>query len=90
MNGRVRGFTLIELVVAIAIVALLAAIALPSYQQGYMFRARRVDGREMLQRVASAQESFYTNRMRYSADITTNAGLNQGPHCPSPAITTSG
>lgn len=77
MNGRVRGFTLIELVVAMAIVVILAAIALPSYQS-YMFRARRVDGREMLQRVASAQERFYTNRMRYSADITSNAGLNQG------------
>lgn len=77
MSGRARGFTLIELVITIAIVAILAAIAIPSYQN-YLFRARRADGREMLQRVASAQERFYTNRMRYSTDLTTNAGLNLG------------
>lgn len=69
------GFTLIELVVVIAILSILAAIALPSYQN-YVQRARRVEGREMLQRIASAQERFYTNRNRYTDDLTTNAGLN--------------
>lgn len=77
MSGRKRGFTLIELVVAIAIVAILSAIAIPSYRDS-MFRARRADGREMLQRVASAQERFYTNRNVYTADLTTVAGLNLG------------
>jgi type IV pilus assembly protein PilE len=77
MNRRMRGFTLIELVITIAIIAILAAIAIPSYEN-YLFRARRADGREMLQRIASAQERFYTNRMRYSDDLTTNAGLNLG------------
>ncbi len=76
MKGA-RGFTLLELMVTVLIVAILAAVALPSYQN-YMFRARRADGREMLQRIASAQERFYTNRMRYSDDLTSNAGLNQG------------
>lgn len=75
MHGRKRGFTLIELVITIAIVAILAAIAIPSYQNS-MFRARRADGREMLQRVASAEERFYTNRNVYTADLTTAAGLN--------------
>jgi type IV pilus assembly protein PilE len=77
MNRRMRGFTLIELVITIAIIAIIAAIAIPSYEN-YLFRARRADGHEMLQRIASAQERFYTNRMRYSADLTTNAGLNLG------------
>lgn len=77
MKGRTRGFTLVELMIAVAVIAVLAAIALPSYQN-YMFRARRADGREMLQRIASAQERFYTNRMRYTADLTTAAGLNLG------------
>jgi type IV pilus assembly protein PilE len=71
------GFTLIELVIVIAILALLAAIALPSYQN-YVQRSRRVEGREILQRIASAQERFYTNRNRYTSDLTTNAGLNLG------------
>lgn len=77
MQARSRGFTLIELVVVMAILAILAALALPSFQN-YMFRARRADGREMLQRVAAAQERFYTNRNQYAADLTTAVGLNMG------------
>ncbi|GMU42675.1 MAG: type IV pilin protein [Xanthomonadales bacterium] len=77
MNRRNRGFTLIELVIVVAIVAILGAIAYPSYQN-YLMRSRRADGREMLQRVASAQERFYTNRNTYTADLLTAAGLNLG------------
>lgn len=77
MQRPARGFTLIELVITIAIVAILVAITYPSYQN-YLFRARRADGREMLQRIASAQERFYTNRNRYASDLTTAAGLNLG------------
>lgn len=77
MNARKRGFTLIELMVTVAIVAIIASIALPAYQN-FVFRARRADGREMLQRIAAAQERFYTNRNRYTNDLTTNAGLNMG------------
>lgn len=75
MNQRACGFTLIELVIVLAIVAILAAVAYPAYQN-YLFRARRADGREMLQRIAAAQERFYTNRNNYTADLLTNAGLN--------------
>lgn len=71
------GFTLIEVVVVMAILGIIAAIAIPSYQN-YMMKARRADGREMLQRVAAAQERFYTNRNQYTADLTTAAGLNLG------------
>lgn len=77
MNRRNRGFTLIELVIVMAIVAILAAIAYPSYQN-YLMRSRRADGREMLQRIAAAQERFYTNRNTYTTDLTTAAGLNLG------------
>jgi type IV pilus assembly protein PilE len=77
MRNRKRGFTLIEMMVVVAVIAILASIAIPSYQN-YLFRARRADGREMLQRIASAQERFYTNRYRYTDDLTTAAGLNLG------------
>jgi type IV pilus assembly protein PilE len=77
MRAKRSGFTLIELVVTVAIIAILAAIAIPSYEN-YLMRARRADGREMLQRVAAAQERFYTNRNTYTDDLTTAAGLNLG------------
>jgi type IV pilus assembly protein PilE len=77
MRQRKRGFTLIEVVVVLAIIAILAAIAVPSYQNS-LDRGRRADGREMLQRIAAAQERFYTNRNTYTDDLTTAAGLNLG------------
>lgn len=67
------GFTLIELMIVVAMVAILAAIALPAYQR-YVFRTRRAEGHEMLMRVAAAQERYYTNFNQYSSVIGTGAG----------------
>ena len=71
------GFTLIEMMIVVAVIGILAAIAYPSYTN-YVMRARRADGREMLQRVAAAQERFYTNRNQYTIDVTGAGGLNLG------------
>lgn len=71
-RAKFRGFTLIELLVVVAIIAILAAIALPAYQR-YGLRSRRVDGKELLMRVAAAQERFYTNFNRYAVNPLTAA-----------------
>lgn len=63
-----RGFTLIELMIVVAIVAILAAVAYPSYTN-YVFRTRRADGREILMRIAAAQERNYTNLNAYAANV---------------------
>lgn len=63
---RARGFTLIELMVVVAIIAILAAIAVPAYGR-YAFRARRVDGKELLLRIANAQERYYATYNKYGA-----------------------
>jgi type IV pilus assembly protein PilE len=65
---RVRGFTLIELMIAVAIVAIIAAIALPSYNR-YVLRAHRAPGHDVIMAVASAQERFYTNFNRYATTL---------------------
>ncbi len=70
---RVRGFTLIEVMITVAIVAIVAAIALPSYQD-QIRRTRRAEARQELMAIATAQERFYTNCNRYAA--TLNNALN--------------
>ncbi|MFC4764937.1 type IV pilin protein [Dyella koreensis] len=59
-----RGFTLIELMIVVVVIAILAAIAIPSYGR-YAYRARRVDGKELLLRIANAQERYYATFNRY-------------------------
>lgn len=61
-----RGFTLIELMVVVAIIAIIAAFAVPSYLN-YGIRARRGDGQNMLMRVADAQERYYAIYNHYGS-----------------------
>lgn len=63
---RTRGFTLVELLMVVAVIAILAAIAIPAYGR-YAFRARRVDGKELLLRIANAQERYYATYNKYGA-----------------------
>jgi type IV pilus assembly protein PilE len=65
-HGRIRpsGFRLIELMIAVAIVGVLAAIAYPSYQD-HVRKARRADARASLAELAQFMERWYTSNGRY-------------------------
>lgn len=60
-----RGFTLIELMIVVAIVAILAAIVYPSYQDS-VIKAKRAEGRAALMQVMQQQERYYTQNNTYS------------------------
>ncbi len=61
----INGFSLIELLIAVAIVAILAAIAYPSYQE-QIRKSRRADAKSVLLQGAQWMERFYTENNCYS------------------------
>lgn len=61
------GFTLLEVLIAAAIIAILAAIAIPSYQ-GYVARGHRAAATACLSEAAQFMEQFKTLNMRYDED----------------------
>lgn len=64
MKSRYQGFTIIEVMIAVAIVALLMAIALPSYRD-YILRGKLVDAHTALADYRVRLEQFYQDNRRY-------------------------
>ena len=74
---RVRGFTLLELLITVAIVGILAAIALPSYAQ-YVIRANRTQAKQFMTDVANRQEQYLLDQRSYAGAIG-SGGLGMTP-----------
>jgi len=68
-HGPSRGFTLIELMVTVAIVGILAAIAYPSYTR-YITRGNRTAAESFMLEVASMQERYLVDNRAYGANLT--------------------
>ena len=65
----VRGFTLIEVLIALAIVAIATVIAVPSYQSSSR-KSNRSDGESLLLSIKARQETALYRNGRFSTDLT--------------------
>lgn len=70
---RMQGFTLMELMIAVVIIGVLAAIAYPAYTD-HMNRTRRSDGKAALLNLANYMEHYYTENNGYTGATLTTVG----------------
>lgn len=67
-----RGFTLVEMIIVVTMIAILASIAIPSYRN-YVMRANRTVAKTSLVELQARQESYYVDRKRYATLLTSLA-----------------
>jgi type IV pilus assembly protein PilE len=76
--ARARGFSLIELMIAVAIVGILLAIAVPSYQD-HLRKGRRADAQAFLTQVAQRQQQYLLDARTYALGNTALSELSLVP-----------
>ena len=78
IDQRPAGFTLVELLITVAVVAILVTVAVPSYS-AFMLQSKRVDAMDSLQDLAGRQERYFSLHASYTADESEIGFAADGP-----------
>lgn len=94
MKSMQKGFTLIELMIVVAIIAILAAIAIPAYQN-YLIRSQVSEGAVLTGGAKVAESEFYSNKGHFptapeSAGLPATATSTQGKYVSSVTTASTG
>ena len=63
-----QGFTLIEILIAVAIIGIIAAVAIPSYQE-HLKKGRRADAQQFISQVAQKQQQYLLDARAYAGTL---------------------
>jgi type IV pilus assembly protein PilE len=69
-SRRARGFSLIELMIVIAVIAIVSTLAITSYKR-YVMRANRTEARLALLSIQASQEKFFLQNNQYAQSLAT-------------------
>jgi len=72
-NKKTKGFTLLELMIVVAIIGILLTVAFPSYQQ-YILKSHRVDATNFLTDLGNRQIAYFMEKRAYAT--VANLGLS--------------
>lgn len=73
-KNKKQGFTLIELMITVAILGIISTIAVPSYMS-YVKKSKRTEAKTEVLRIAQLQESYYVQNLSYAKALNGTAGL---------------
>ena len=80
-----RGFTLIELMIVVAIIAVLAAIAISQYQD-YLIRSQIAEGASLASGVKTAVAEFYNGKGRFPGGVCADGNQSVGLAMPTSIV----
>ncbi len=66
--NKVKGFTLIEVMITVSIIGILAAVVYPSYSE-FIWRSNRTEAQRELLRLANLQEQVFVDQRAYTSDL---------------------
>ena len=89
MKAVQKGFTLIELMIVVAIIGILAAIAIPAYQD-YIARAQVSEAVELLAGGKTPSAEFYADKGRWPNEAASVVGNQHGKYTSLVTMTTTG